>query len=166
MSFYCQAEAVYRDFVYRTYTTVDAQLADLLQAMFWDGYDQESDGVYRALRQVRDTLNETVTYTKAPQAAPEGEDPILWFLTQSRQGNDVLYASAAVQALRAHGIPPTRPAKAMAPFFTASWGVMFSSLPPLSSPVTPSAPVWSSSRAAVLRTVSGVPTICWRATVS
>ena len=102
---YCQAEAVYRDFVYRTYTTVDAQLADLLQAMFWDGYDQEGDGVYRALRQVRDTLNETVTYTKAPQAAPEGEDPILWFLTQSRQGNDVLYASAAVQALRAHGIP-------------------------------------------------------------
>ena len=74
---YCQAEAVYRDFVYRTYTTVDAQLADLLQAMFWDGYDQEGDGVYRALRQVRDTLNETVTYTKAPQAAPEGEDPIL-----------------------------------------------------------------------------------------
>lgn len=102
---YCQAEAVYRDFVYRTYTTVDTQLADLLQAMFWDEYDQEGDGVYRALRQVRDTLNETVTYTKAPQAAPEGEDPILWFLTQSRQGNDVLYASAAVQALRAHGIP-------------------------------------------------------------
>lgn len=102
---YCQAEAVYRDFVYRTYTTVDTQLADLLQAMFWDEYDQEGDGVYRALRQVRDTLNETVTYTKAPPAAPEGEDPILCFLTQSRQGNDVLYASAAVQALRAHGIP-------------------------------------------------------------
>ena len=72
--------------------------------------------------------------------------------------------SSTMQASSRHR--PTRPAKAMAPFFTASWGVMFSSLPPLSSPVTPSAPVWSSSRAAVLRTVSGVPTICWRATVS
>ena len=102
---YCQAEAVYRDFVYRTYTTVDAQLADLLQDVFWSDYDEECDGVYRALRQVRDTLSSLVTYTKTPEAAPEGEDPILWFLTQSQQGNDVLYSSAAVQALRAHGIP-------------------------------------------------------------
>lgn len=102
---YCQAEAVYRDFVYRTYTTVDAQLADLLQEMFWSDYDQEGDGVYRALRQVRDTLNTYVSYTKTPQSAPEGEEPIRWFLTQSQQGNDVLYAAAAVQALRAHGIP-------------------------------------------------------------
>ena len=102
---YCQAEAVYRDFVYRTYTTVDAQLADLVQEMFWSDYDQEGDGVYRALRQVRDTLNTYVSYTKTPQPAPEGEEPIRWFLTQSQQGNDVLYAAAAVQALRAHGIP-------------------------------------------------------------
>ena len=78
---------------------------DLLLRVHDTGQGMDPNFVYRALRQVRDTLNETVTYTKAPQAAPEGEDPILWFLTQSRQGNDVLYASAAVQALRAHGIP-------------------------------------------------------------
>lgn len=102
---YCQAETVYRDFVYRTYTTVDAQLADLLQDLFWRDYDTEGDGVYRALRQVRDTLSARVTYTKTPQTAPADEDPIRWFLTESRAGNDVFYAAAAVQALRAHGIP-------------------------------------------------------------
>ena len=32
-------------------------------------------------------------------------DPIAYFLTNSRKGNAVLYASATVQALRAHGIP-------------------------------------------------------------
>ena len=36
---------------------------------------------------------------------PEGQDPLQWFLTTSRTGNQMLYVSAAVEALRAHGIP-------------------------------------------------------------
>lgn len=36
---------------------------------------------------------------------PEGQDPLQWFLTTSRTGNQMLYASAAVEAFRAHGIP-------------------------------------------------------------
>ena len=36
---------------------------------------------------------------------PEGQDPLQWFLTTSRIGNQMLYASAAVEAFRAHGIP-------------------------------------------------------------
>ena len=44
-------------------------------------------------------------YTYEPKKPPQGEDPILWFLTQSQEGNDVLYASAAVEALRTHGVP-------------------------------------------------------------
>lgn len=44
-------------------------------------------------------------YTYEPKKPPQGEDPILWFLTQSHEGNDVLYASAAVEALRTHGVP-------------------------------------------------------------
>ena len=35
---------------------------------------------------------------------PEGQDPLQWFLTTSRTGNQMLYASAAVEAFRAHGI--------------------------------------------------------------
>ena len=36
---------------------------------------------------------------------PEGQDPLQWFLTTSRTGNQMLYVSAAVGAFRAHGIP-------------------------------------------------------------
>lgn len=36
---------------------------------------------------------------------PEGQDPLQWFLTTSRTGNQMLYASVAVEAFRAHGIP-------------------------------------------------------------
>ena len=32
---------------------------------------------------------------------PEGQDPLQWFLTTSRTGNQMLYASAAVEAFRA-----------------------------------------------------------------
>ena len=36
---------------------------------------------------------------------PEGQDPLQWFLTTSRTGNQMLYASATVEAFRADGIP-------------------------------------------------------------
>lgn len=43
-------------------------------------------------------------YSETAEAAPDNADPIAYFLTDSRKGNAVLYASATVQALRAHGI--------------------------------------------------------------
>ncbi len=102
---YCKAEAVYRDFVYENYTQTEKETADLMQELFWKDYTPESDGIYSALTQVRTVLKEQVQYVEEPEAAPEGQDPIAWFLTESRQGNAVLYASAATEALRVYGIP-------------------------------------------------------------
>ena len=102
---YVQAEAVYREFVYDHYLTVDADLAETVQHIFWDDYDETNDGIYSAVCQIRNKLEGTVFYTYEPKKPPQGEDPILWFLTQSHEGNAVLYASAAVEALRTHGIP-------------------------------------------------------------
>ena len=102
---YCQAESVYRDFVYENYTQTDKDTAKLMNEYFWDDYDPERDGIYSALSQVRNVLNNNVHYVEKTMAAPEGYDPIRYFLTKSRQGNSVLYASAAVEALRVHGIP-------------------------------------------------------------
>ena len=102
---YCQAESVYRDFVYENYTQTDADTVKLMNELFWDDYDPESDGIYSALSQVRTVLSNNVKYVEKPMAAPESYDPIRYFLTKSRQGNSVLYASAAVEALRVHGIP-------------------------------------------------------------
>ena len=102
---YCQTESVYRDFVYENYTQTDADTVKLMNEIFWDDYDPESDGIYSALSQVRAVLNNNVKYVEKPMAAPESYDPIRYFLTKSRQGNSMLYASAAVESLRVHGIP-------------------------------------------------------------
>ena len=102
---YVQAEAVYRNFVYDTYLTVEADLYDTIQTMFWEDYASDSDGIYSALSRVREVLTKNTYYTKYPEAAPEDEDAILWFLTGSHEGNSVMYASTAVEALRVHGIP-------------------------------------------------------------
>lgn len=73
---YCEAEEVYRDFVYDTYTAVEADLLPLLQSIFWDNYESRTDGVYSAVRRVRDVLEWQAAYTDSPEAAPVGTDPI------------------------------------------------------------------------------------------
>lgn len=102
---YCQAEAVYREFVYQIYTAVDADLAPLIQSLFWEDDESTDNSLYHAVSRVRETLRAQVHYTRFPENVPEEEDPIRWFLTESRQGNAVLYTAAAVEAFRAKGIP-------------------------------------------------------------
>lgn len=102
---YCEAEAVYRDFVYDTDTKIDSRMYDLMQQWFWEDYTSESDGIYSAITQIRNKLRNRTSYTMNPEKAPAEEDPIFYFLTQSKEGNAMLYAATAVEALRAHGIP-------------------------------------------------------------
>ena len=102
---YSEAEEVYRAFVYDNYTKPDANLTKLIHQIFWKDYDSKSDGIYSALNQVRTKLRQNYRYTKSPDTTPEGKDPIEWFLTTSHKGNQMLYASAAVEAFRVHGIP-------------------------------------------------------------
>ena len=102
---YCDAEAVYREFVYNSYTAIDSDMYDLMQKWFWEDYTSDSDGIYSAVAQIRKKLASGTTYVTQPAEIPAGEDPIRYFLTRSRQGNSMMYAAAAVEALRAHGIP-------------------------------------------------------------
>ena len=102
---YAAAEAVYRAFVYDRYTTVDVDLYDLMQRAFWDDYDSESDGVYSAITQVRRVLADHAVYSATPDVAPDGTDPVEYFLSGKGSGNAVQYATVTVLALRAHGIP-------------------------------------------------------------
>ena len=102
---YAEAESVYRSFVYDAYTAADEKLLPVLNRLFWQDYDDENDGVYSALSRIREVLKAQVRYSETAEAAPDNADPIAYFLTNSRKGNAVLYASATVQALRAHGIP-------------------------------------------------------------
>lgn len=102
---YSDTEAVYRAFVYDTYRDVDSETRNLIQKMFWDDYKSDSDGIYSSACQIRDVLKENVKYTENVEEVPDGEDPVRYFLTESHKGNAMLYASAAVDALRVHGIP-------------------------------------------------------------
>ena len=102
---YSETEAVYRAFVYDTYRDVDPETRDLVQQMFWDDYESDSDGIYSSICRIRDVLKENVEYTENIEEVPDGEDLVRYFLTGSQRGNAMLYASAAVDALRVHGIP-------------------------------------------------------------
>ena len=101
---YAQAEAVYRSFVYRQYTQVDALFRPTIQALF-HGEALENDSIFTVLNHIRQVLRSNLTLDNSAAPAPEDQDPLIWFLTQSRRGNDVLFASATVEALRSYGIP-------------------------------------------------------------
>lgn len=100
---YSEAESVYRTFVYDHYTAVDQTMYDKMQEVFWEEDPSETDGIYSALGRIRKVLESRVTYSENQGAIPEDEDPVLWFLDESKEGNAMLYASTAVEALRAEG---------------------------------------------------------------
>ena len=102
---YVQAEALYRDFVYQNETAVDEALRPLLQQLFWEDADLQDDSVYSAISRIRSVLRTHTYYTRSPQPTASDTEPIRAFLTGQASGNAVLYASAAVQALRCNGIP-------------------------------------------------------------
>lgn len=56
-------------------------------------------------QQVARLLDEWCAYDQSVSAAPEGEDPVLYFLTRYRRGYCMHYASSAVLLLRTLGIP-------------------------------------------------------------
>ena len=100
---YVQAESTYRNFVYSEYTQVDANLADTIEAVF-HREDPQSDSVFGVLTLVRQVLRDGLRLDETA-GTPEGSDPIVYFLTRSRRGGEMLFASAAVEALRSYGIP-------------------------------------------------------------
>ena len=95
---YAQAESVYRAFVYDTYTTATPSLLPQINEFFWQDYAPEHDSVYQAVCHIRDCLS------VREKTAVRQSDPISRFLSGYGRSS-ALYASAAVQALRAHGIP-------------------------------------------------------------
>lgn len=102
---YSAAEAVYRQFVYDHYTVVDKKMYALIDEIFWENYSSDSDGIYSALTQIRKVLKEQYQYTERTDMKKSGSDPLRYFLKDSCEGNEMLYASAAVEAFRVHGIP-------------------------------------------------------------
>ena len=102
---YVNTEAVYRNFVYDNYTTETKEYYNLMNRMFWDDYEAETEGIYGAVSRVREVLKSSFVFKEDIQEAPDSDDPLEWYITDSHEGNAVVYASTAVMALRAYGIP-------------------------------------------------------------
>lgn len=103
---YVNAESIYADFVYQHYLDVDDAMAQMIQSVFYPDHEWQTEHtIYEVTQQIRDVLENRVVYRKKPETMPEGTDPVSWFLNKGRQGNSVLYASAAVEAFRVQGIP-------------------------------------------------------------
>ena len=102
---YVQSEAVYRDFVYKNYVSLDNDVYDYVNKLFWDDYNSENNGIYSLLNHIREVLKENAEYTSVPENIPDGEEPVIWFLDKEHKGNSMFFASAAAAAFRSYGIP-------------------------------------------------------------
>lgn len=103
-----QWEIAYRGWVYQNYTTVPARVSqDALRPPQLQGLSAltTAGGRIDAARRVTNYLAQTVRYDQQTPVTPQGEDFVTYFLTKSRRGYCLHYASAATLMLRAMGIP-------------------------------------------------------------
>ncbi len=110
---YLDAESVYHSFAEEYYMQVDEELKAEMEELFFPEYQgmeymgtaaKELD-FNEVTAQIRKVLRRETRYEETPPAVPEGEDFVEWFLNESRRGNAVHYASAAVMAYRTAGYP-------------------------------------------------------------
>ena len=99
---YLDTEAVYRQFVYENYQTVDQKLEKTIAHLF-DQDEFENTGIYSISQHIRDTLTKYMKYDEKTNT--QSENVLEDFLNQKISGNDVLFASAAVEAFRHYNIP-------------------------------------------------------------
>ncbi len=102
-------EQCYRRFVREHYLDVPEGLDSYLSELYYDNYHYlPGDGFPGPLTyawRIGDILEQLCQYDPSAPAAPEGTDPVLYFLSDSRRGYCMHYASAATLMLRALGVP-------------------------------------------------------------
>ena len=99
------AGALYREAVYREYTALPADTAQAMQALAARAGIRTDGGTEETARQVAQYIGSAARYSLDTPVQPRDEDFVLHFLTQSRQGYCVHFASAAAVMLRALDIP-------------------------------------------------------------
>ena len=101
-----QAETVYRSFVYSNYLEISLGQKNFIDSVFYQGDSRgEAKGVYNATSRIRTVLRIVAEYEEMPPPVPSGQDFLPWFFQEGKKGNAAYYATAAVLAYRAAGIP-------------------------------------------------------------
>ena len=96
----------YQDYAYDHYLDVPEELREELDAIrLRIGSPYALGGAVYAAQVTAEYLDTLCRYDQSAPAAPEGTDPVLYFLNESRRGYCMHYASAAVLLLRAMGVP-------------------------------------------------------------
>lgn len=102
-------EQCYRRFVREHYLDVPEGLDNYLSELYYDNYHYlPGDGFPGPLTyawRIGDILEQLCEYDPSAPAAPAGTDPVLYFLSDSRRGYCMHYASAATLMLRSLGVP-------------------------------------------------------------
>lgn len=103
---YMQTEAVYREFVYENYLDISESIEKVINELFWENAQEEdTKSIYFVTERIRSVLEENISYNENMSEISEDKEPVTYFLTESKNGNSVLYASAAAMAFRAVGVP-------------------------------------------------------------
>lgn len=110
---YQESEEIYRTFVNQYYLDISEEQKEEINRLFFsgEGWKKEwnqnvgTEGIYSATSRIRIILGILAEYMECPDEMPEGEDFVTWFLEDSRKGNAVHFATAAVLAYRTLGIP-------------------------------------------------------------
>lgn len=102
-----QVEQGYRRFIEENCLQVPERLEPLLEQIAWQQNlpHVEDCPWYEVADQVADYLRQWARYDPAPGRLPQGQDYVEYFLTQSRAGYCMHFASASVLLLRSRGIP-------------------------------------------------------------
>jgi len=107
---YIDAEAHYNNFVYQNYTSVPLRTERLIERGLSAAKEErrsetERTGYNEAKAAVLSFLNQAVTYSESIETYSNENDFIDYFLTESREGYSVHYATTATMILRYYGIP-------------------------------------------------------------
>ena len=99
------ANTAYTRYAMAKYTQVpDELLYYLRQFLAENDIDPDGEDKGALIESVR-TLLEGYTYNTQIDSIPDGKDPVMWFLTESKNGYCVHFAASSTMLLRACGIP-------------------------------------------------------------
>ena len=90
----------YNGFVKNNYLTIDGDLK--AQLIYLTGFSSSGKTL---IKDIADYVKNAAVYNKEFAAFPEGEDMVLYFLTEGKEGICQHFASAATMIYRAYGIP-------------------------------------------------------------
>ena len=104
-SYYATSSPGYGSYVASNYTKVPDEFKPGLTKFLIDHNIQPfTDYKYETVAAVLKIFDEEYTYSNNPPELPAGEDPVMWFINESKTGYSKHFAAAQVLLLRAAGI--------------------------------------------------------------